>query len=326
MKKFLLYVLLTILDLVATDRLFSVAVDSLTGKHYVAALSRAEGADDVIAIIGSSRASHHYDPQIIADSLGVKVYNYGIEGTNIYTDVAVLSMLLNHAAQKPQIVILDLSESDVCDVPQWNTEHLDYLFPYIDEPVIDSLLAEILDPRELAAVHLSALYRHNSRLLDYVKYALSNNNSKCNSVGFNGMNALSCKWEGQPQRSIQPSYDICQTKMKYLERFMQLCQTNGIDLVVATSPYYKQLPDKQHWVEEIKNMANKHAVTYLYHEQDADFLSHPDWFNEPYHLNAQGAAVYTKKIIPQLIIHRSRHISSVSSHCSRRISGGPSLI
>jgi hypothetical protein len=315
MKKFLLYVCLTLLAVIVADRLFSLVVDGLTGKHYVAAISRTEGADDEIAIIGSSRASHHYDPQIIADSLGMTVHNYGIEGTNIYTDVAVLSMLLNHAAQKPKMVILDLSESDVCDVPQWNAEHLSYLFPYVDEPVIDSLLADVLDPREHAVVRLSALYRHNSRFLDYLKSFLTSNSSPRFSAGSNGMNALNCKWEGSLLRNDQPSYDICVEKMRHLEQFIQLCKSGGIDLVVATSPYYKQLPATQHWVEEIRNITREHNVTYLYYEQDADFLSHPDWFNEPYHLNATGAAAYTKKIIPQL-----------NSHCSRRISGGPSLI
>ncbi len=292
MKKFLLYICLILLGVVIADKLFSLAVDAITHKHYVAPLAHTEGACEDIAIIGSSRASHHYDPQIIADSLGMTAYNYGIEGLNIYADHVLLSMLLDKAAKKPQMVILDLSESDICDVPGWNTEHISMLFPYAGEPAVDSVLADVLDPREYAMVRVSALYRHNSRLIDYLKDHTPKGN--------NGMTALEGVWSGLPREEMQQSYQVSPSKLAYLEKFVSLCQDNGIRLVLATSPNYKRLPPKQQWVEETRRIAKAHSVEYLYHEQDEDFLHHPEWFNEPYHLNATGAAIYTKRIIPSL--------------------------
>lgn len=294
MKKFLSYVCITILAVVIVDVLYGFAMKQLSGDHYVTSIDHIRKAHEDIAIIGSSRANHHYDPQLLSDSLHLTAYNYGIEGLNIFADQAVLAMLMSQAEKKPQMVILDLSESDICDVQGWNADHLSLLYPYDDVPAVDSVLADAIDPRELFFVRYSKLYRHNSKILDYLKPKPAKGQRQ-----ENGFTPLDGRWAGEPTQTATP-YPLSAQKMDYLERFVGVCKSNGVLLVLSTSPCYSRLPKERNWIMAIKKVAREHHLTYLYHEQDSDFLAHPEWFNEPYHLNAEGAEAFTRKIIPEL--------------------------
>lgn len=294
MKKFLSYVCLTLLAVVVIDVLYGFAMGLLSGNRYLSSIDHIKEAHEDIAIIGSSRANHHYDPQLLSDSLHLTAYNYGIEGLNIFADKAVLSMLMSQAEKKPQMIILDLSESDICDVQGWNADHLSLLYPYDDVPAVDSVLADVIDPRELFFVRYSKLYRHNSNIVDYLKPK--------SSKGLrleNGFTPLQGKWSGEPSEPTT-SYPLSSQKMDYLEQFISVCADNGVLLVLSTSPCYNRLPKERNWIKAIEKVAQQHHLLFLYHEQDAEFLAHPEWFNEPYHLNAEGAENFTRKIIPEL--------------------------
>ena len=294
MKRFLSYVCITLLALVIIDVLYGFAMEKLSGNRYISSIDHIREAHEDIAIIGSSRANHHYDPQLLSDSLNLTAYNYGIEGLNIFADEAVLSMLINQSEKKPQMVILDLSESDICDVQGWNTEHLSLLYPYADVSAVDSLFADVIDPREYFLVRYSKLYRHNSNILDYLKPKRAKGQRL-----ENGFTPLEGTWSGEPSEPTT-GYDVSPQKLDYLERCIKLCADNDVLLVLSTSPCYYRLEKERNWILAIEKVANEHHLTYLYHEQDAEFLSHPDWFNEPYHLNAEGAEIFTRKIIPEL--------------------------
>ncbi len=293
MKKFLSYVCLTLLAVVIIDVLYGFAMEKLSGNRYVTSIDHIREAHEDIAIIGSSRANHHYDPQLLSDSLNLTAYNYGIEGLNIFADEAVISMLINQSEKKPQMVILDLSESDICDVPGWNTDHLSLLYPYVDVPAVDTMLADVIDPRELFFVRYSKLYRHNSNILDYLKPKAKGQRLE------NGFTPLQGVWTAEPSESTT-EYVVSPQKMGYLESCIRLCADNDVLLVLSTSPNYKRLPKEQTWVSAVEKVAQQYHLPYLYHEQDEEFLAHPEWFNEPYHLNAEGADVFTRKIIPEL--------------------------
>lgn len=64
-----------------------------------------------VLILGSSKAKHHYVPQVLADSLGMSVYNAGADGH----DVAYASMVLQSWLTRchPRVVVLDICNSMV---------------------------------------------------------------------------------------------------------------------------------------------------------------------------------------------------------------------
>lgn len=48
-------------------------------------------SQDELMILGSSRAAHHYVPQIFEDSLGLSSYNAGSDGMCIYYHYGILA-------------------------------------------------------------------------------------------------------------------------------------------------------------------------------------------------------------------------------------------
>lgn len=300
MRKFLLYICITIAGLAVSDRLVGLVICSMTGGFYAAPVERAKESQAQVAIIGASRASHHYDPQILDDSIHMTACNYGVEAMNIYGHYAMLSLLFDHGAI-PHLVIVDLSESDVCDVTGWNTERLNYLYPYVEEHAVDAMLADIIEPCEMFFVRHSVLYRHNSRLVDYAKWLLLD----FDLYASNGYTPMKGVWKGKPKEDLQQKYAISPQKLSYLERLIRLCEEHDVRLVLSISPNYKILPKHQRWVEAVGQMARKHGATFINNEQDNDFLAHPEWFNDPYHLNETGAEIFTIKFIRQLCLQKT---------------------
>ena len=114
-----------------------------------------------IIVLGSSRASHHYIPAIITDSLRLTCYNTGKDKEGIYFELAVLKMIL--ARHHPALIIVDISpvafvasESDL--------DAISVLLPYYRmHPEIKPVLNKRSD-WEFVKTY-SSLYNYNSMLL-----------------------------------------------------------------------------------------------------------------------------------------------------------------
>ena len=97
MKEFIIKVFIFFTLVVFVDYLFGV-VCSFMIKESKGGVTRQmhnlcfEDQYDIL-IMGSSRAHHHYVPEIIADSLGATVYNSGQDGNGFILHYGVLQMV-----------------------------------------------------------------------------------------------------------------------------------------------------------------------------------------------------------------------------------------
>lgn len=293
-SKFLIYIFLVLALVVAADIIVTAIVEYSMKGEYNQKIHDTVDSDHQMVIIGASRASHHYESKILEDSLGLSVYNFGIDGRNIFVHYAVLKSLLHNARQKPEYVILDLCTVDIYDNPGFNKERLNILYPYYKDTVISSVLEDLIDKKEWTIIKNSGLVRHNSSLLQYAQHLI-----KGNEQTENGYIPLEGKWD-KPLETLNPSPNkIDPDKLRYLQYFIEECKANDIKLLLTVSPYFGFSKDKR-WVEEIEKIAVKNNITFLYHENDELFLRNPQLFNEPAHLNSQGAAEFTKIIIEDL--------------------------
>ena len=88
-----------------------------------------EKVDAEVLIIGSSKASHHYVPAIIADSLQMTVYNCGQDGCFFLYQNCIINMVLDR--YKPQMIFWDLqSECFSRGDNMQEYQNLRYLSPY----------------------------------------------------------------------------------------------------------------------------------------------------------------------------------------------------
>lgn len=293
--KFVKYIIIVLLGLIVCDKIISFCFESLMKNRYVDQINRTYASSADMAVLGASRAAHHYIPQVLGDSLNLEVTNFGIDGQNIFTHYIVLKSLTEHSKDKPKIVLLEVGAIDINDTPKWNTEKLNILFPYFhSEKYIREILKDLLSPGEYWSLKLFGLYRHNSNYVTYLHQLLT---------GFpaatDGYSPLYKEWSKPIQYEEEQGTTTNPQKIEYFKKFILLCKQENIQLIVAVSPNYKLLPD-QKWVGIVKQITTEENVPFLYHESDSLFLSHSEWFNEPFHLNDKGATVYSGMISEEL--------------------------
>lgn len=264
-------------------------------NRYIDQIYSTYSSSSDMAVLGASRAAHHYVPRVLGDSLHLKVANYGIDGQNIYTHYILLKSLIENSQVKPQIVLLEVGAIDINDTPKWNTEKLNILFPYFySEKYVRDFLKDVLSPGEYWSLKLFGLYRHNSNYLTYLRRLLT---------GFpaasDGYNPLYNEWSKPIQYEEEHGTTTDPQKIEYFKKFILLCKQENIQLIITVSPNYKLLPE-QKWVGIVKQITSEENIHFLYHESDSLFLSHGEWFNEPFHLNDKGATIYSGIISREL--------------------------
>ena len=116
--------------------------------------------EDVL-IFGSSRAIHHYNPQIITDSLGLTCYNCGQDGNGIIFFYGLWQMIKEH--HKPMIIIYNVCTGFDLYEGESNQRYLGWLRADYDRPSIKSIFTAI-EPTEENKM-MSMLYRHNSKFM-----------------------------------------------------------------------------------------------------------------------------------------------------------------
>ncbi len=258
-----------------------------------------EAKEDIL-IMGSSRAAHHYVPEIIEDSLGMTCYNAGSDGECIYYHYCLLSAMIERGA-KPKIVIYEVMnlDAEISRGASFTLEAaMDRLAPHYGEyHDIDSLFA--LNGRKECLKLLSKTYRYNSKLVQTIK---------CNYIPWpedRGYEALKgnmdvelYKKDSVSRLSIQKeTVKIEERKLEYMERFIRLCKKNNIALVLCYSPYFHNTPTKG--VFKIQEVADKYNVPFHKFATDKEFDT-PELFKDEMHLNDKGAKKYTKKLIPKI--------------------------
>ena len=284
-----------VLSVVICDIGISYLYEALMMNRYTEQFYRTYTASSNIAIMGASRASHHYVPDIIKDRLSLTAINYGIDGHNIYTQYALLNSIVYHAPTKPEIVVLDVSSIDVYDSPKWNTEKLSILYPYYrSEGYVRNILCDLLEPTELLAVQCFGLYRHNSKYIQYTKYLITGFPDY-----FDGYKPLNGEWNKPIEDEEENLKVISNKKLEYFEKFIALCEKEKIKLIFAVSPNYVKFSSHE-WANKVAAIAKENKIPLLYHENDTVYYTHPEWFNEPFHLNDKGARFYTEEFCDEL--------------------------
>ena len=161
MKKFLINIICFCILIFVVDRSVGFCLDYLRGNakggatkllHYIAN----ESTDDVV-IFGSSRANHHYVPQIIEDSLGMTCFNMGQDGNGIVLMYGRYQMLLER--YNPKLIIYDVCLFDY-SANYDNLRYLDRLKNFYDRDCIRDEFMELAGWKEQIKM-ISKMYRNN---------------------------------------------------------------------------------------------------------------------------------------------------------------------
>lgn len=288
MKKFLISMLFVAIGLYAVDRLGGMVMWWVNQHtHDVSGPKIKYLVNDVhedVLLMGTSRCNLHYVPSIISDTLGLSVYNGGIDGSsNIYAHYLMLNHILS--VHKPKVICLEVMTSDfTIQADPFNT--LTFFAPYfgINEGA-DSLFRIA---GNYWKYRMSHLYRYNAKAASNIAGLLVSRQED----GDNGY--IPCSKPTHYPSILKHSNTIKNVdnmKLKYVQKFINLCHKNDIKLVFMVSPMFTKIDDDHYDV--LKAIAKQNEIPFLDYHKKGLYHDHPEFFKDTRHLWDRGARLYS---------------------------------
>lgn len=293
MKKFMIKLATFAMLMVAVDFTFGCVFTYLQNRAPYGNWQRlryinCEMQDEVL-IMGSSRASHHYVPQIIEDSLGMSCYNCGVDGNGIVMFLGNIKMFTERYT--PKIIIYDVSGFDT--KPDDHTTYLGWQKAYYDHPGVKEIFLDV-DRKEQYKMY-SQLYRWNFKFVQL----LTDNVAQFvrTEKGYKPLSGVMDYVPGKDKNMITDAaeeYKYDDVKLRYMEEMMQICKDKGIRLIIASSPRYGATTSEEY--APVYAMADKYGFTIIDHYADSKFSADNKYFKDSSHMNKEGAEEFTKLV------------------------------
>lgn len=293
MKKYLIKIALFFVAVAVLDILFGIACQYMNShskgggvksRYYVCK----ESNEDVL-VFGSSRAKHHYVPDIIEDSLGMTCYNTGEDGNGIILCYGFLKMIMQHYS--PKLIIYDVTGFDMYEDD--NMKYLDLMKPYYHEPGVDSIFW-VVNPKT-RYIMSSNLYRYNTTCLrvfgNYI-HPMTNYPK--------GYSALCKTIDYEPEIINNILKPVDTVKICYFEEFIRLSKKNDIGLICCVSPSYKAPSDDEYY-NSLKQLCKQYDIPFLYYGAYSDISFEKQYFQDRTHMNDTGARKYTACLMHWII-------------------------
>ncbi len=239
-----------------------------------------------VLILGPSTANHHFDCQVIKDSLGLSCYNAGRDGQNVVYDAMVLEAFLTRCT--PKLVIVDVTSSTLSDV--WMTKLSEFNCYYgILEPV-DAIIDSISTPIDRIK-RLSGLYRYNKTWEWLLNAKISKEVKDLDGYRPMPVNKDTHFSANKSKSTFVPN----QTCVHYLQSIIKRCKEKDINLILTHSP--SLAVDEGNFCSDIKRLLEKEGVQFLNWNGDSTYTKHPELFYDMTHLNKEGARAFTMDFI-----------------------------
>jgi hypothetical protein len=255
-------------------------------KKHDRLIHSAIGTHEDVLIFGSSRAYHHYNPEIFEKELGLSCFNAGYGGQNIYYHLALLKSALKR--HKPKVVVLDLFYIDYqITKEEHDKEKLGVLLPFVHKSDVMKQAVLMRGFNENIKL-LSSIYPFNSKQLYMVRNNISNNRPD-----FKGFVGLHRNWNQKITYQDFPEYEIDSFKLKAIFEFIQLCKDNNSEIFINVSPHFAKVKDKSIYLDLEEMLKTKYGLQIHNYENDSILLSNK-YFSDPFHLNIEGANLFSK--------------------------------
>lgn len=294
LKRFLLKSIVFLVLLFGADQIVGLGFDSIREKalenNPMAETNKpsylVEKVDADVIIIGASDANHHYDSKMIADSLGMTVFNGGIDGCGFMTPCCLINLILDRYT--PKMIIWEIWESGICGD---EFDSMTKLYPWMGsssfEPYYENLKFQD------KAFTISKSYRYNSRLIDCVKPFFV---AKDSSLGYRPLPSEGYRY---PEKLNKPeAYTINPIKEEILINTIDRIQQCGVALIITSAPMYRSDDFNQNeGLKRMREIAFNKGMPFFDYLNIEPFCKSPELFKDVTHLNRNGSVILTKELI-----------------------------
>lgn len=297
MKRFIIRLLAFLLLMFIVDRGVGLGMKYMQ-EHakggYIGHHNKIINSDEDILIFGSSRAIHHYNPQIIKDSLGMSCYNCGQDGNGIILFYGWWQLMKDRHV--PKIVIYDVNPGFDLFIGENNQKYLGWLRSEYDNNDIKQIFEKV-DYTEKYKMY-SMMYRYNSKFLqnivDFIHPIF-----KIKSDGFlplkGELNEMKIK--KKQKESKQPKIDSL--KLELIQKLIFDIKKHEAQVIFVASPVWYG-KDNSHF-EALINICNEYAIPFYNYSNSKKYVRNNDYFKDGSHLNARGADEFTRDLIKDLL-------------------------
>lgn len=245
-----------------------------------------------LLIMGSSRAHHHYDTPFLSDTLGIDIYNAGVDGNGSILAVGLLELIFER--YKPQLVLYDVEPNfdiNVFSGDNQNKRYISNLKPYYNHAGIGEIFKDV-SLEEWYKVH-SGMMRYNTQIIQMLidRYKERYSFPK----GYDAAKKEPMTNEPEIKEIVAKEDHL---KIMYVEKLIQICRDNDVKLALIASPKYGKTNSNE--LNHIKIMCNQYAIPFIDYYGHEAFNKRMDLFHDYMHLNEEGVRVYSHFIVTEL--------------------------
>lgn len=304
--KYLLSVIAVVMAVVVVDKsmgfmmdylLRSVPVTQDMGKGQFA---RNEVKTDLV-VVGSSRAAHHYDVNMLSDSLGLSAYNVGLDGRFYLDNCCVMHALMERYS--PKIIILEIAADAMYEEATNNLEGLYHY--YWNDPYVK----DIVDKEEgwqTGVKLMSSLYRHNANSFKTIGYGIKGLRAGKGEDPLHGYVPIKYR-EKRKELELKESsaggtgLTVSQRNIGLLHGLLATAKEKNIDVYVITSPSFHSPSNRNNKsTSAIEATCRSCGAYYWDYSSEPLFLENPRWFNDGAHLNEDGAREFSRLVAARI--------------------------
>ena len=256
-----------------------------------------EKVDADVVVIGSSKASHHYVPQMLEDSLGMTAYNCGQDGCFFLYQNCIINMILDRYT--PKMILWDIQPGSFVGEGHSNEyQNIRYLSPYYPANTWAESYINSESPKMRYRM-MSRMFAYNSKALNYVFPLVTHS-----SATKNGYIPLATEGYLYPDMSKQTEKEgvVNRSYLDLLYKTMKRCREKGVELRMYISPEFSQKSAlTTAAAEEIGSVAMNNNVSFTNAHSDECFMQDATLFKDASHLNDKGARMFTEKVICKIL-------------------------
>lgn len=243
-----------------------------------------------ILIIGASRAMFCYKPSIIRDSLGMSVYDAGLDGVGVIGQYLSVKNALQNGRLK--VVIFDLGDFQMSY--KWNQDKISAYYPFY---WVDKNVKELVDDCKPNAKWLlvSALYQYNSCFHDIIRTFIQ---KKVHDHGYEGLAYSGREWKPEYWKESNKAFDPDPWAEKYLDKIVELCKENQVKLIFTMSPGLGS--GFKSTAIYLENYCKKHHLPFWNYTDLKELHHDSKYFKDYNHINEEGVKIFVPIFAHQL--------------------------
>ncbi len=264
------------------------------GLHFRTTYSM-EKTNAEILVFGSSRANHHYIPEIFEDSLKATFYNTGRDGNGIFYQTALLKSILKRYT--PKFIILDYA-GGFGRLDRKVYDNLSSLLPYYYSHKEIRKEIELRSPFERIKL-VSKIYPFNSQILTIgIGNMDINEKRKPDNKGY--VPLVSERAVTMEVYSSIKEDPIDSNKVKSFSEFVIVAKKSGAKVYIIYSPLFQQLSNYNE-IAICNEICLKEGVPFFDFSRDRFYLNRGDLFYDGVHLNNDGATILSKMVAHRIL-------------------------